>query len=276
MSAALTALVAALPEEAEEILLRLEDPRCVVAPSAGGVPEGGRLYPRGPGLRRLSGGRLGGLPVVVGVTGDGERNARAGVAALLAETSPARLVVLGVAGGLVPELRPGSLVVGGRVLRQGGEPLAAPESLTELASRATGAAVGVVVTAGRLLDTPASKAAFRERWVVNGGLPAVVDLESAFYAAAAQEAGIPWLVLRCVSDGASEELPAFLDGCRDAGGAVRRAAVLGRALTCPAAIPSLLRLRRRVREGGTLLADAVERLLARWEPPPARPTGGGA
>lgn len=273
--AALTALVTALPEEAEEILLRLEDPRSLVPPSGATGRARGGLYPRGPGLRCLSDGRLAGVPVVVGVTGDGELNARAGISALLAETSPSRLVALGVAGGLAPELRPGSLVVGRRVLRQGGAPLAAPESLAELASRATGAAVGVVVTAGRLLDTPASKAAFRERWAANGGLPAVVDLESAFYAAAAEEAGIPWVVMRCVSDAAFEELPGFLNRCRDAGGGVRRAAVLRRALARPGAIPSLLRMHRRVRRGGTLLADAVERLLARWDLPDGR-RGGGA
>ena len=46
------------------------------------------------------------------------------------------------------------------------------------------------------------------------------------YAAAAQAAAIPWIVLRAVSDRADEALPALLNRCRNDGGAVNRSRVL--------------------------------------------------
>ena len=81
--------------------------------------------------------------------------------------------------------------------------------------RSTTAAIATSVTA---------KAALDERHGDGGA--AVVDLESAAFVEAADEAGVPWLVLRAVADTADESLPAWLDRCRDANGAIRRARVV--------------------------------------------------
>lgn len=256
----LTALVTALSEEAAELRHRLAKTGTVPEDARGGVTASG-------GLRSVSTGWLSGVPVVVAVTGDGERNARLGVQALLETVAPDRLVALGVAGGLAPELKLGDLVVASHVLREGAAPLRPPASVLSLALRATGAAEGVVVTGSRLADTPAAKAElYRWSWGQGGReCPAVVDLESSFYAAAAEEAGIPWVVIRAVSDTASEALPSYLNQCRDSGGSVRRTPVLGWALRRPTSIPILLRLRGRVRRNGKLLADAAERLIVEWD-----------
>lgn len=219
-------------------------------------------------------GRLAGRPLTVVVTGDGERNARRGVRALEA-VAPSRLLVIGVAGALAPDLPPGSLVVGARVIGEDGATFVAEPELVDLAA-AAGARVGVVATTRRILDTPEAKAALRERAARNGapppgaaagrgraaGLPDVVDMESAIYAAAASRLALPWVVVRSVSDGARERLPAWLDRCRDEGGAVRRGEVFGRALARPWTLPALLRLRGTVRRGGERLAGVVEAVLA--------------
>ena len=89
----------------------------------------------------------------------------------------------------------------------------------------------------------------------------MVDLESVSYVAAASEAGIPWLVLRAVSDTAAEALPALLNRCRDEGGAVRRAKVALELMGDPRALPFLLSLRQRIRHCAETLADAIEALL---------------
>lgn len=253
-------LVTALSEEAAALRNRLVKTGTARADARGGVTASGSL-------RSVSSGRLSGVPVVVAVTGDGERNARLGVQALLETVAPDRLVALGVAGGLAPGLKLGDLVVAGHVLREGAPALRPPPSVLSLALRATGAAEGVVVTGSRLADTPAAKAElYRWSWGQGGReRPAVVDLESGFYAAAAEEAGIPWVVIRAVSDTASEALPSYLNRCRDPGGSVRGASVLGWALRRPTSVPTLLRLHGRVRRNGKRLADAVERLIEAWD-----------
>lgn len=194
------------------------------------------------------------------VTGDGPRNAREGLRRALESVRPARVLVVGVAGGLAPDLPPGSLVVGRRVVDGKGSELEPDEPLTA-AITAGGARRGVVVTVSRIVDTPESKAALRRSG------PDVVDLESACYATEAERASLPWAVLRVVSDAAGEGLPSYLEGCRDARGAIRRGAVARGAVLRPWTIPTLLRLRRRVREGAARLADAVEAAVARTPAP---------
>jgi len=207
-----------------------------------------------PGLQRVWTGWLRGSPVVLAVTGDGERNARRGVEAALETFDPARLLVIGVAGALTPSLGVGEVIAARRVLELGGEPR---EPSSELLTRALGLGIpgGTVVTAGKLATTPEAKARLAARPGV--GSPAVVDLESAFYARAADEAGVPWLVLRAVSDTAGESLPAYLEAYRDTGGAVRRKLVVFHALTRPWTIPALVRLARRMSRCSHALADAA-------------------
>jgi hypothetical protein len=79
--------------------------------------------------------------------------------------------------------------------------------------------------------------------------------------AAATRAGLPWLVLRAVSDTAADSVPALLNQSRDDGGAVRRGSVVRGLLTNPGALLPLLALRERVRTCADLLAQGVERIM---------------
>lgn len=251
-----TGVVAALPEEAQPILERLGPPE---GPRSPGAPGGG--------LRRTRDGRLGGVPVTVAVTGDGRRNAHRGIEALLEARRLARLLVVGVGGGLVPGLEPCTVVAGRTVWRRGEPPRRPSGPLLDRATGDVGLPPAVVATVDRLLDSPAAKKAVLDELSRDDPDPglAVADLESAHYASAAEERGIPWLVLRAVSDGASEALPSFLNRCRDEGGSVRRSRVARHLLLHPGALPELLRLREVVGRCAERLADSVEELLRSLE-----------
>jgi len=206
-----------------------------------------------------------GPEVMLAVTGDGERNARDGAGALIAELRPASLIVVGVAGALSPGLGPGELVVARRIVREGGAAFdAAPELVA--AARAAGARPAVVVSAARLADTVDEKRRLYALAAADGaggaGEPAVVDLESAAFVEAARAAGVPWLVLRAVSDTADETLPALLNNSLDDGGALRRGRVLVRLVGQPSALPQLLEPRRRVRACAEVLARGTATIVA--------------
>lgn len=237
------AVVAAMTEELAPLRGRLTG---IVRSRAGGL--------------EIERGWLNGRRVVLAATGDGAANARAGVGALLASGPVDGLIVIGVAGALSAGLPSGALVVGTRVLDEGGRSFAADPAQVAAVAHATGGRPGVVVSAGRIADSAAEKQ--RLSRTANAGVgAAVVDLESATYLAAATAAGVPWLVLRSVSDTADEALPALLNQSRDGGGAVRRGQVLFGLLRQPRALPFLLTLRGRVARCAEALAAAVAAAL---------------
>jgi adenosylhomocysteine nucleosidase len=281
------AIVAAMPEEVAALRTRLVE-----------------LEARRLGPRTVRIGRLEGVAVALLVTGDGERNARQGLADLLGQPTELRierLIVVGTAGALSPGLAPADLVVATHVVR---EPEAASDDFRGVdrdqipvtgvaaagptwaasAARLLGARPAVVVTARRIADSPLEK---QRLWRVaaaadparrsdarsdgeaqaEAGPPtAVVDLESAIYAEVARAAGIPWLVVRAVSDTASEGLPELLNRSRDSGGAVRRTQIVRGLLGDPRAIPRLLALRGRVVRCAEALAEALREGVLRGAP----------
>jgi adenosylhomocysteine nucleosidase len=264
------ALVAAMPEEVAVLRARLTEVR-----------------PLRLGDREAVGGRLDDTPVVLLVTGDGARNARQGLSLLLAasegEWTISRLIVVGIAGALSPHLRPGALVVAERVVHAdsrlgvgahatgggGGWPgLWSDGAWVAGVARRARAEPAVVVTAERIADSVAEKQRLRELASDGGQAPAaVVDLESAIHAELAVEAGIPWLVLRAVSDTASEALPELLNRARDDGGSVRRGQVLRGLLGNPRALPRLLALRSRLGRCAEVLSQAISREVLAGPPP---------
>lgn len=210
-------------------------------------------------------GRLGNQSVVLAATGDGARNAREGIAALLAAVPARELLVVGISGGLSADLRQGDVVVATRVIDEdaGGSVVTASGPSVEAAARASGATPGAVVTARHLADTVAEK---RRLAGLAGAATAVVDLETAGYVLAAQRAGLPWTVLRAVSDTADEALPALLNRARDDGGAVRRGSVVRGLLGDPGALPALMSLRRRLKLCAEALARAATAVVTSGPP----------
>jgi len=115
-----------------------------------------------------------------------------------------------------------------------------------------------VMSERKIADTLEEKARLARLAAAEGdGRPAVVDLESAAYVTAAQQAAVPWIVLRAVSDTAGEALPAILNRSADASGSVNRGRVLRGLFTDPGALPHLLALRKRVAQCAEVLAHAA-------------------
>ena len=237
-----TAVVTALPEELAPLVARTAVVRKLRA-----------------GSLRVYCGRLGRVPVVLARTGDGAKRAESGVEKLLADFPVGRLLVVGIAGGLSPSLGAGALVVA-REVRDGQASAPSPDpAWVQRALRLEGTSGATVVSADRILSTPAAK---REAWraLPHGG-PAVVDLESATLARAAAARGVPYLVVRAVSDPVEEALPFDPNRCVDRYGGLRRHRVLAQALLRPSSLGPLWRLRRRGRRCAGRLAELVDELL---------------
>lgn len=199
--------------------------------------------------------RLGPRPLVAAWTGDGAASAAEGLRALLARVRPGALLLMGVAGGLSPRLEAGDLIAA-RQVRDAAGPAPPPDpALLERAVGSGRTTPGILLTVERIATTPEEKARLRRG--LGTEEPAAVDLETAVWARAAGELGVPYLAVRAVSDPAKEALPLDFNRFRDSRGRVRRLAVALHALRHPGMIGELRALDRRVRRCAERLADFV-------------------
>lgn len=236
------ALVAALKEELLPICRRLQD-------SQTQHHRTGKVI-----LGSLSGHRI-----VAKVTGEGEVLARIGISNLLAEIPVKAVVVLGVAGALSPDLGIGEIVAATEISDASGEAPKPDRDLLELACQASGVVRGSVISHREIAVDPMSK---KRLWQEGGRRAAqLVDLESSSYARCAAERGIPYLVLRAVSDGHDEALPMDLNRYRKHDGSLDRRRIVRFAILHPSVVPELLHLRERVQDCAVRLADVVESLF---------------
>ena len=217
-----------------------------------------------PLLRRSGSARLGALPggalyrvaspvgmALAAVVGDGAEGCRSNIEHLISRFHPRRMLMLGIAGGLSPDLEVGELVQASTVV----EP-AASGAVKEW-HRSKG--VGTVVSVPHILTSGKQKAELWQRL----GEPekAVVDLESVVFARSAEKAGADWTVVRVVSDLQNEDLPLDLAAASDQSGHVVRARVLRQLLLRPGDWLGVNRLRKRLDRCADELASRGERWL---------------
>ncbi len=167
----------------------------------------------------------------------------AGLEAALAQR-PSSVVSFGLCGALDPALRAGDLVVGG-----GDAPWA-----DHLAAALPGAVRGEVAGSDVIVASVAAKAALRAR---TGAI--AVDMESHIVAEAAARAGLPFAVVRAVSDPADRALPRAAQAGFNPDGSVNVLAVLAALARRPASCPPCCK-RRGMRQPPS----------RRWKPPPLR------
>jgi len=235
------AIVAGVPEELAVLRRRL---------------TGASEIPTAAG--RATRGTLGGREVVLAVAGDGAARAERSLEALLDAVPCSAVLGVGVAGGLTDDLPVGSLVVASSVVSGDGvEQL--PEPGCVAAAKRHGARPARVVCADGLAGTAVDKARLREQ---AGDGAAVVDLESAAWARSASQRGLPWSVLRVVSDAWDEDLPGFLLRAQRPDGSVARGRVAFGAIAVPTRIPTLVRLAARVRRASSRLADGAAAIMS--------------
>jgi adenosylhomocysteine nucleosidase len=173
------------------------------------------------------------------------RAAAAAAAQALVEAGVSALMTFGLAGGLDPSLKCGSVVIPCELLSSDGARYAANRAWREQVAAAVSAICAV--TEGNLLssthaiDTPADKAAaFRTTGA------AAVDMESAAVAEIAARHHLPFIAVRVIVDTAADALPRAVVAASRAG-RVQFARLIGGLILAPREIASLIRLAQRYR-----------------------------
>jgi adenosylhomocysteine nucleosidase len=184
--------------------------------------------------------------VETGVLGIGTSLARSSTERLIDGSSPGHVLVVGVAGGIGPTMAIGDLVVPEAVLDGATGTERRPAAIDGLPN------AGILHTSDELVVDPARVAALVERGVV------ALDMETAAVAEVCERRGIPWSVMRGISDHADAELidPAIL-GLMGPEGEPRPAAVARYVARHPNRIAYLSRLARGLNAATTASADAA-------------------
>jgi len=172
----------------------------------------------GPGVTVLPGG------------GDAAR-----LAANLARLAPhaCGIISYGTGGGLIADLRLGEMVIG-EALTGALTGDCEPAWVQALARALPQARIGSVFADGTLLASIAEK----RRAAANAAI--IVDMESHLAAAAAAEHGLPFAILRCVSDTSEAALPPAVAVAMRPDGSIALGKVLGSVLRQPGQLPALI------------------------------------
>ena len=196
-----------------------------------------------------------GLAARIDAGGGDERGAEQAAERLVA-AGCGGLVSFGLAGGLDPDLAPGSLVIPETIIAAGSEAgLACDPALLR---RLGGATQRALLGGGPVLASAAAKRDARAR---TGA--AAVDLESGAAARIALRHGLPFAALRAVCDPAWRDLPQAALVALDAHGRIGPLRVLAAVARRPADIPALIALARdaaRARRGLLARVRAIGRL----------------
>ena len=176
----------------------------------------------------------------------------AGLHAALA-ARPSALISFGLCGGLDPILKVGDLIIATSVVDENTVWKTDVALSARLAAALPHARHGSVVGSEVILGSPSAKAALHER---SGA--GIVDMESHHIGAAAAKAGIPFAVVRAISDAAGDTLPQAAQAGFRPDGTTDVRAVVGALLARPWDLPPLLRTATH--------AGAAFRTLARAAP----------
>jgi adenosylhomocysteine nucleosidase len=193
---------------------------------------------RRDGLSRLSDGAL------LAVSGMGGPLA-ALAARRLVDAGAAALMSFGLAGGLDPTLRAGTVVLPSEVISRGGARFSTStawrEQLSAAIAKQRAVAGGTLLTSESAIAAVADKAAaFRETGAV------AVDMESLGVAEVAAAHGLPFIAVRVIVDTAADVLPrAVMAASR--GGRVNIRRLIGGLAAAPLDLIALIRLARAYR-----------------------------
>ena len=221
----------------------------VVAALAAEARSLGFSKPQPDGTVRLGDGTL------VMVSGMGMAGAQAAAHSLL-EAGARALMSFGLAGGLDPGLRAGSIILPTEVVAADGERFVTSihwrESLGAALATQCRLTSGRLLTSARPIDTVAAKAAAFTR---TGAV--AVDMESAAVGRAAAEREVPFVAVRAIVDTALDELPPAVIAASVAGKVRLLRLVRGLAMA-PGELPAVLRLVQRYRAALRSLSSVGE------------------
>ena len=192
-------------------------------------------------------------------TGEGVANVRRHLEEWLKQRAARAVLSIGFAGALSASLQVGDLVIADdiRDSRERPDPellAAAKQVQIELPVR-----LGVAVTCNEILWQAESKRALAASLLADE--IAFVDMESTAIAELCAAVGVPFLIIRAISDLLDEDLPLDFNQYRNSDGRVDSRKVVNAALLRPTAFRGLLELRKRSKLCADRMAEFVQRLV---------------
>ncbi len=189
------------------------------------------------------------------VHGDGGIDGARRALARLPSSEVNALVSFGVAGGLKPGLRPGTLLIPDEIFVEG-RAIPVDRPLADgLRAKLPQALPGRMTVGSGLLATVEAKAALYAQTQA-----LAVDLESGLLAEAAQAAGLPFIIIRAVADPSDRALPKAAQIPLTPAGRPNLPAILASVLRSPGQIPGLIALGLEMNRAMASLREAVTAL----------------
>jgi|TARA_B100000315_G_C14582523_1_gene591263 adenosylhomocysteine nucleosidase len=156
----------------------------------------------------------------------------------LAQDGCDALISFGVAGALDPTLRPGDLIIPDQVISTNGDSFETSKDqlISHLGSR-------FIFKRGSLLGSDNLIASVTEKQALHKSTGSIaVDMESIGVAQAARGHGLPFLVIRAISDAADQDLPAASYQAVDDQGNIRIGSILLELVKNPSGLPDLIKM----------------------------------
>lgn len=182
-------------------------------------------------------------------------------AVAVADLSASKLeavVSVGYCGALQADLQPNAIVIPATVLDTATQEVYVCHNLG-IEQQST----GVLISQNRIANTASEKQELGKSGAV------AVDMEASGIAVRAKRAGLPFSCIKVVTDRADESFALDLNAMRAENGRVARGKIVCYALTHPALVPELFRLRRRTQEAAKALGEFLVSCRIHFEGEPA-------
>lgn len=161
----------------------------------------------------------------------------------------------GLAGALDDKLVLGDIVVARNAKTPEGTCSASgDESLFDLAVPLAAKPVAASLTSGKIVATALEKDELRQ-------YGSIVEMESVHILVAAQQSGVPAIIVRAISDAADEDLPVDFAKVLDSQGHLKFGGLLREVGLNPHRIPLLVQFGRQSRNAAKALADFLDRYI---------------
>jgi adenosylhomocysteine nucleosidase len=202
--------------------------------------------PAGDGVVFL--GEANGRQVAATVTSMGTHAATTATERLLNAHPADYVIMVGIAGGISPDLAIGEVIMPERVTNEMTGEEVHPTPLGDLAPR------GTLLTTDIFHNQPEEMAGFIDRGII------AVDMETAAVGAVSEARGLPWSAIRAISDRAGDpNVDGAVLGLSNPDGSARPGAVVKYVVTRPWRVPTLARLGRGMQAA---VKNSTELLLA--------------
>lgn len=193
--------------------------------------------------------------VTVLLTGIGKGNAIKAMSSIPLDQHDV-CISTGMAGSLDPALKPGEIVVAfiADTLQQDSN-VTSDGALLHLAQSCGATTAHASLTSEAIVASAAEKEALRHKGNI-------VEMESAHILAAAQQNGVPAIVVRAISDAADEDLPVDFARILDSHGHLKLGGLLKEVVVQPYRIGPLIQFGHQSRAAAKSLADFLDRYVS--------------